>query len=1460
MSSEHGANKRHHNPVDSICRKIKSIQMMDQVSNPALQIPKFQSRNFDSPQCNIRKNLEEILKKRTFRSRDSTSPRFISPSSESVFSADLQLLSPCFGEISDSCSANATYSVIKSEERTSNPWMPVCPMENSSPSYFTSREANIQNQWCALASTESEDARHEQKYLTSSPHFQFFTSDKKSESAVIQSPAPQRSPLSERGWKQSLGCKADNMYDVSLICEEDLLTTIFCACDIEHTGKVAVSKIVDYLRHTTSRGSEDSGLEELCNMLDPEQKDISMDLETYHAIMKEWIEDCKRKWEDGTTEEPTASIEDLEFKVHKNTFEVKKTPVWMNVTSGSLEAFGGDVSKGDMETSDLITCVADLQYNNQKLQEENNKLRLTLEAMDETNNKLLADNENLRQQIKSIQHSVLKAKSLEEELEEAKNNLNLLEEKRQQILCQNKHLEKENQSLVIKMASLQEEHIRSSMDTDGLQKKILELSKNAAELQIQAYIYESTVVNKEASLIQKDQDIKELKLTIVECSSIIETLRAEKNKLLENMRHMQQELISNGLSFPVMYKFNGSVPEGMNSLHCELELAQSSEITKTEWMSLDETLDREVLFLLQGPEYAGEKFKAVMQNLQEEASEVEELVMTSLQWIEDPDVDMQQAWERKLVVLKQELGEKRHLWIQKLHLLEKYKDSLDKDFIQMASNLRRNKTEQLHLRKELSARQREIETVKQLQEEAAGQAEALGLELQKATKQLEDASKQAKDQVEAFHSACEEAASLKCKLEEAISEQQNLKDVNAALTSTCQLLQEKVEEQKTTVNALRGELLKGRLCEWQCQRCVDEESDYSLLPTSAEPVKGKQLHCPKRLWSEGPTLHTELSRTLPSDISDWCLTPLLDALTLETLLPNNSPVPSWNSPCRQRSGSCMFESCNLGHTSASDVTSVESKWKIYSADNYTDADLPVSITMMDSSLAEMDRAEPSIPVSLIPSSDHLTSPQEVPTSSSENTVPVTGCLVMEEESPKHSCAKEEAVPTSAAMEKNNDKDPAGSVSGPDLIKKEFSPVIEECKTSLQNLLKKDPETGLEKETNKEQSEVTPAMVPSRKGSSPITGGIKGDKTKQNELDSPSEKEVEAEFLRLSLGFKCDLFTLDKRVRLEERSRDLAEENLKKEITNALKMLEALVPLCEEDNQAQEIIKKLQKSLQFLSQYAARVASRAEMLGAINQESRVSKAVEVMIQHVENLKRMYTKEHAELEELKQVLLQNERSFSSLGDRDESTNKKLPNSFNFKPPSSLRRVSIATVPRSAGNAGIGLPLAQLQETDGDEWSDKLNRRSSSWGRLGAKQNEKRPSLQRFISTYSWAEYENEHSETKNEQSELPAEVQEPSRKESISETGNCPSKWNLETACNLVSSWASHFKTSFSNANKTLWVSVSILVLLAAFTSFLTGLSLQRPADAAPVGTGDSWTSLQQLLWPYTGLQHNGPPPV
>lgn len=52
--------------------------------------------------------------------------------------------------------------------------------------------------------------------------------------------------------------------------------------------------------------------------------------------------------------------------------------------------------------------------------------------------------------------------------------------------------------------------------------------------------------------------------------------------------------------------------------------------------------------------------------------------------------------------------------------------------------------------------------------------------------------------------------------------------------------------------------------------------------------------------------------------------------------------------------------------------------------------------------------------------------------------------------------------------------------------------------------------------------------------------------------------------------------------------------------NTLLSVQSLTPLCEDDNHAQEIVKKLEKSITFLSQCTARVASRAEMLGAINQ--------------------------------------------------------------------------------------------------------------------------------------------------------------------------------------------------------------------------------------------------------------------
>lgn len=58
---------RRHNPVDSICRKLQTIQWRgDREPNSPFQIPKLSSSSYDSPQSGLRHNLEAILKKGAF--------------------------------------------------------------------------------------------------------------------------------------------------------------------------------------------------------------------------------------------------------------------------------------------------------------------------------------------------------------------------------------------------------------------------------------------------------------------------------------------------------------------------------------------------------------------------------------------------------------------------------------------------------------------------------------------------------------------------------------------------------------------------------------------------------------------------------------------------------------------------------------------------------------------------------------------------------------------------------------------------------------------------------------------------------------------------------------------------------------------------------------------------------------------------------------------------------------------------------------------------------------------------------------------------------------------------------------------------------------------------------------------------------------------------------------------------
>ncbi|XP_040293436.1 inositol 1,4,5-triphosphate receptor associated 2-like [Bufo bufo] len=1404
--SESGSATKRHNPVDSIRRKIKTIEMRDQESNPSLQIPKFQSRNFDSPQSNTKKNLEEVLKNRAMRNTSKDLVSFSSPGNGTLFSPAVQ--SPSLQQVTD-CASLVSKDQNKKVRST-------CGSQSCSTPLVGPRDTHFKFQ-SVLPSSEYKSIILEDRLLPSVPSFYF---DRKSDHFTLKSPVVKRLSMSESaGLRLMMENKPEPAAEVSLICEEDLLDSIFYACDTEHRGKVAVSKIVDYLRHTTSRGSEDSGLSELCNMLDPEKRDISMDLDTYHAIMREWVDDCRNNGTENKTKESILAAEDSLIKLREGLIAVRRiSGTTMNVTCGSLEAFGGDVSRGDLDTSDLITCIADLQYNNQKLKEQHGKLKAAIEAQEESNHRLLEENETLRNHWKSAQQSITRVRTLKGEIEELKLNMTALEESKSQLVAQNKQMEKENLSLIHKISSLQDENLRGALEVEEIRNTLSQVTDKVAELQLQLTDLESALQKKDAGLLVKDLYVEEMKSSLMEYSSVIENLRNEKSKMESNLQRMEQELLSNGINSPITCQLNRVINGGPNSLHTELEYAQHSlEVSTTDWMfsagrtsSLDVTLDREVLLLLQGPghEQVAADFKAVLQTLQEDTSTIFDQLLVPLQHLIGSDIDVKVLSGKMLEILQKDLRERRKIWEQSLKQLGKHKDSLDKEFAQLSGNLRRMKTEQLHLKKELTARLHDLEATRHQQEKAEGKEATILSQLQASALKQEDLTKQIEELEICLHTVRSEADELQRDLKEAQRQQQELQSAVEVLTSDCRSREQKTTEQEEIIKLLQDQLL-----DYQ-SRAEGSGGEAEVKP----PVHGVETSCICEEFGvqESSCFSGRLQPT-PREEARIRYTPLLDALSLE----GGKQAPSYHPATanRWKPDPGPQDKKPRGSASSQEASLIPQRPEFAAVGVQTDEEIFSCSEMEKSFSKEICSNSPpetvdatSICVNSRTSADCVSSPLDNTLASSAEAS--TEVIMMHAE-------KENAVERS--------EDSSFSANGASSVQHKSG----DC----------SKEDGSESSHVKPKSEEK--QPPPEEGSLAASLVMTSQPVKANH-SSNNEKEMEGEFLRLSLGFKCDIFTLDKRLRLEERSRELAEENLKKELAGCKKLLEALTPLCEEDNQTHEIVKKLEKSLQFLSQHTARVASRSEMLGAIHQENRVSKAVEVMIQHVENLKRMYTKEHTELEELRQTMHQNERA-SCATDREDS--QKLASSL----VSPARRVSMPAYPR-------GLCTGSPMDLFGEKPDGKLqHRRSNSWKLVGSRQNENRPTLQRFVDNCTRPEPSEDIIKEDEPSTALVEDAKEELvRKYSYIQKTLPPTKAN--STYSKVLSWTSDLKRSIKSINKPVVISVLAIFLLVTLLSFLVGLSFYKPADGAPVGTGTSWTSVQQLLWPYTGLHHNAPPPV
>ncbi|XP_048878122.1 inositol 1,4,5-triphosphate receptor associated 2 isoform X2 [Brienomyrus brachyistius] len=1536
-----GVMPRRHNPVDSICRKLRTIQRHDQEANSPFQIPKFRSRSYDSPQCGLRHNLEAILKKRAVRS-DSEPPSPSTPGTPCT-PHDADLLTPTGSPgVMHTPSylatpTNTTYTITSAlvDRRgpsEGGPWSRICstPAAQTNDGFFSfSRCTTYTKRGGRLSDGDPLESPTPGMLSYNLNFCSTDSSNLQDGGGSYPALVVKRLSMGDGTLCPSEGRK-ESMAEVSLICEEDLLDTIFHACDTQRRGKVYVSCLVDYLRHTTSRGSEDSGLEELCNMLDPERKDVSIDLDTYHAIMKEWIEDCRNQG-DSTPEDLTQESVKL-----KDSLSARRSAL-LNMTSGSLEAFGGEASRGDLETSDLVYCVADLQFNNQKLQEEVRKLKQAVEAMEESNQKLMEENEELQAQAKLGQQSAQKEKLLKEEVEVMKATLSASEEGRARVSAQSKQTEEENQGLISKIASLQEENLKITMESDDLQKKIIELCDLNTDLQVQIHAFDGVLNEKDALVLERNQQIEELKAAIIEYSSVTEVLRADKARLESQMQMMLPDLGAASLSLSVAYRLNQM---SSGSLQAELALAQGKpevlEKHSSFASSLDETLDREVLLLLQGPtpEQMSLEFKAVISKLNQDFKEDSYTVLSAVKGLFETYTQLDSGWERKMQSLQVDLEQRRRNWARSIEQLEEYTASLEKELIKMASNMRRSRTEILHL----SVRVQEQESQKQQLRDELAQLQMSDQEAADASSQTEDARRETGDascqtegrprqavdscsqtedllqegidsssQTEAvpwdgIETSCQTEDPIRQGIDVSCQTEEDLPQMGVEASSQTEdcsppegtHASSQTEEDLFQVSGGSGAHALGEegaiiVCEAEDDllgqrneemNALDEDEQMDLgglwgaelqasLPLALAVPLGqgsrRVLEASVGMVKDGlrrrsvdlkpedgvpectsPEDSTHRAAWTAGVISDHSLRPhshfhLINALTLELLLPPSRvwlPLPKGGSlqdltlldgsrPVLTREGACPPE-----EEEGEDSIRKEDTTAPGMSDNQSPVDqVPSSSVTADRLPLTPGKGQEAMQVL----------PEEKSRAASPELVAGRG-----DGSPVTSIYRGPLPPSeNRAVTDDGLSPPARGGQSPQALRDSMNL---RNKFKREMVLSRSMEAIEENNTQEDLGEAS-----EKEGENPLNGEDASDENKEEDKDSlsQSEKEIETEFHRLSLGFKCDMFTLEKRLRLEERSRDLAEDNMKREVSSCQGLLLALIPLCGDDNQSMEIIQRLGKNLDILIQSMSRVSTRSEMLGAIHQENRVSKVVEVMIQHVENLRRMYTKEHAELMELKETLIQNERSFGSL-ERDDFRNKKMSGSQYYKP--STRRVSIAVIPRNSGGPANSDMTRPHDTTD----TEAETLRRNSWKTAG--KNSLQPSLKRVVNSCAWAKsedsfsmkgYESEWQSLTEEQKEENAERKSGSKMPSLVMSSMKPD----QTSPSLVAS-----QPVVPKGGRSLWLTVALAVLLAALLAVLASVALQPAVDAAPVGPGDSWVTIQQFLWPYTGLRHNGQPPV
>lgn len=132
----------------------------------------------------------------------------------------------------------------------------------------------------------------------------------------------------------------------------------------------------------------------------------------------------------------------------------------------------------------------------------------------------------------------------------------------------------------------------------------------------------------------------------------------------------------------------------------------------------------------------------------------------------------------------------------------------------------------------------------------------------------------------------------------------------------------------------------------------------------------------------------------------------------------------------------------------------------------------------------------------------------------------------------------------------------------------------------------------------------------------------------------TDDEIEHKFISLSLAFTIDAATIKDRCDRQRRYRDQTETNLNKEIERLIGKVHRLQPLCV-DAETTELLGALLSQVDIIIRATSLAATSAERFGAVQHEERLAESVQLMISHVNLLKKQRDSARSQLQYTKYV---------------------------------------------------------------------------------------------------------------------------------------------------------------------------------------------------------------------------------